>query len=325
MTRKRTTALAVAFGFALALPAGQASAAFPERNIEFVVGYGAGGGYSQWALALATGMNKYLPGGRKVLVRHMPGGGSVIAAEYVQRAQPDGHTIGIYNLDGLAATQLVSKVQYDLSKVTWLGRISIDNEIGLVSAKSPIKTITDLKGQSKTFTLSTQGLSATGTIAAAILFESLGVKWKPLNHDQLGPAALAVIRGDADMYFGTYESTLSYIDGKELRPIIYYDTNPHPQFPEVPTPANIGMPQLGEMNPQRIMGGPPGIPAAVAKALEDAIRKTALEDKEFARQIEKMKKTVNYAGASETTAIVKTTLSNYAKYAETVKKLLQAQ
>jgi tripartite-type tricarboxylate transporter receptor subunit TctC len=220
---------------------------------------------------------------------------------------------------------LVSKVQYDLSKITWLGRISVDNEIGLVAAKSPIKTIADVKGQAKTYTLSTQGLSATGTIAAAILFEALGTKWKPLNHDQLGPAALAVIRGDADMYFGTYESTLSYLDAKELRPIVYYDTKRHPQFPDVPTPADVGLPQLGEMIPQRIIGGPPGIPANVAKILEEAAWKTVNEDKEFATQVKKMKKTVNYASAAETAKIVETTLSNYTKYESTVKNLLVAK
>lgn len=325
MSARKHYAALVGLGLACAAVGSPASAAFPERNIEFVVGYGAGGGYSQWALAIASGMTKYLPGGRKVIVRHMPGGGSVIAAEYVQRAQPDGHTIGIYNLDGLAATQLVSKVQYDLAKVTWLGRISVDNEVGLVAAKSPFKSIADMKGQSKTFILSTQGLSATGTIAAAILFQAMDIKWKPLNHDQLGPAALAVIRGDADIYFGTYESTLSYLDAKELRPVVYYDTSRHPRFKDVPTPGDLGFPQLGEMNPQRIIGGPPGIPAAVTKLLADALRKTALEDAEFKKQVEKMKKTVQYASGSETATIVETTLGNYKKYEPTVKKLLEAQ
>lgn len=297
-----------------------ARAEFPARNIEFVVGYGAGGGYSDWALALAGSMQKHLPGNRKVIVRHMPGGGSVISAEYVQRAPADGHVIGIYNVFGLAATQMVNKVNYDLSKVTWLGRISLDNEIGLVAAKSPIKTIADLKKGGEIYILSTQGLAATGTIAAALLFERMGVKWKPLNHDKLGPAALAVMRGDAAMYFGTYESTLSYIDAKELRPIVYYDTVRHPNFKDVPIPADFGMPDLGTLNPHRIVGGPPGMPADVAKVLETAIQK-ATQDPDFKKRVEQMKKTITYADAKESAHIVADMLKNYGKFAGTVKAL----
>lgn len=305
---------------AIAAPTGEARAEFPSRNIEFVVGYGAGGGYSDWALALASSMQKYLPGKRKVIVRHMPGGGSVIATEYVHRAQPDGHTIGIYNVFGLAATQMVNKVNYDLSKVTWLGRISLDNEIALVAAKSPIKTIKDLKKGGETYILSTQGLAATGTIAAAIMFERMGVKWKPLNHDKLGPAALAVMRGDAAMYFGTYESTLSYIDAKELRPIVYFDTVPHPNFKDVPIPADIGMPDLGTLNPHRIVGGPPGMPADIARLLESSIRK-ATEDDDFKKRVAQMKKTITYADAKESAKIVNDMLTNYGKFSGTVKAL----
>lgn len=313
--------VAVGVVCAAAFPVAEARAEFPSRNIEFVVGYGAGGGYSDWALALAASMQKYLPGNRKVIVRHMPGGGSVIATEYIQRAQPDGHTIGIYNVFGLAATQMVNKVNYDLSKVTWLGRVSLDNEIGLVAAKSPIKTIKDLKKGGETYILSTQGLAATGTIAAALMFERMGIKWKPLNHDKLGPAALAVMRGDAAMYFGTYESTLSYIDAKELRPIVYYDTVRHPKFKDVPIPADLGMPDLGTLNPHRIVGGPPGMPSDVARTLEMVIRKAATEDADFKARVEQMKKTVNYADAKESAQIVKDMLANYGKFAGTVKAL----
>lgn len=311
---------AIGLACAVAMPVSDARAEFPSRNIEFVVGYGAGGGYSDWALAIANSLPKYLPGNRKVVVRHMPGGGSVIATEYLQRAKADGHTIGIYNVFGLAATQMVNKVNYDLAQVTWLGRVSLDNEVGFVAWKNPIKTIKDLN-KDKTYILSTQGLAATGTIAAAVLFERMGIKWKPLNHDKLGPAALAVMRGDADMYFGTYESTQSYVDGKELRPIIYYDDNRHPGFPDVPTPGELGMKDLDSLNPHRLVGGPPGIPADVAKLLETALRKVATEDADFKARVDQMKKTINYANAKQSAQIVNEMLANYGKYSKTVKAL----
>ena len=323
MTSRILTTFVAGVAVAFAAPAGKANAEFPERNIEFVVGYGAGGGYSQWAMALADAMVKYLPGNKKVIVRHMRGGGSVIATEFLHRAKPDGYTIGIYNVFGLAATQLVRKVKYDLAKVTWLGRVSVDNETGFVAAKSSIKTVQDLKKSNKTYILATQGLAATGTIAAAVLFDGMGIKWKPLNHNKLGPAALAVIRGDAQMYFGTYESTVRYVDGKEMRPIVYYDTKRHPRFPNVPIPSELGFPDLNTMNPHRIVGAPPGVPANVAKVLETAIRKSVLDNAGFKARIKKMKKSIQYANAAESRKIVLDTLKNYTKFSGTVKALFK--
>ena len=153
---------------------------YPRRNIEFVVGYNPGGGYSTWAQAIAPYIEKHLPKKVNVVVRHMPGAGSVVAANYLQRTKPDGYTIGIYNMAGLVATQLARDVEYDLTKVTWLGRISSDNSVGLVSAKSPYNSMLDFKKQEKPeYIMSTRGLAATSTLTGAVTFAKLGVKWKP--------------------------------------------------------------------------------------------------------------------------------------------------
>ena len=69
-------ALAVGFGGAMTASAEE----YPEKNIEFVVGYKPGGGYSDWALVLAPFIEKHLPRKVNVVVRHMDGAGNVVAA-----------------------------------------------------------------------------------------------------------------------------------------------------------------------------------------------------------------------------------------------------
>jgi tripartite-type tricarboxylate transporter receptor subunit TctC len=303
---------------------GQAAAgAFPEKNVEFIVGYPPGGGYSDWALAIAPFIQKHLPNKVNVVVRHMPGAASVIATHYLHKAKPDGYTIGIYEMAGLAVTQLAREVQYDLRQVTWLASIAVDNRVAVVSAKGPYKSILDFKKQDKPeYLMATRGLSEINAILGALTFARLGVKWKPLNHDGASKAILSVIRGDADINSSAYESVQQYINNGDLRVVLYYDTKRHPDFPDVPIPSEVGMPELDATSSPRLIGAPPRLPAEVRRVLEQAIKR-AVEDPEFRAVAGKMKKTPAYAGSREAEKMVRDTFAAYQPYLGIVKQLVQ--
>lgn len=294
---------------------------YPEKNIEFIVGYPPGGGYSDWALAIAPFIEKHLPKKVNVVVRHMPGAGSVIATNYLQKAKPDGYVIGIYEAAGLAATQLARPVQYDLNQVTWLARIAVDNRVAVVSAKGPYKSIEDFKKQGKPeYLMATRGLSEINAHLGAMTLTKLGVKWKPLNHEGASAAILSVIRGDADINLSAYESVFQYIDSGDLRVILYYDTQRHPRFPDAPIPSEIGMPEFNVMTSPRLLGAPPLLPADIRAILEQAIKK-AVEDPEFQQVLKKMKRTASYASGKEAEKIVRATFAGYQPYINVIKQL----
>lgn len=296
---------------------------FPERNIELVVGYKPGGGYSDWAQAIAPFIQKHLPNKVNVNVRHMEGAGSAIAANYVQKAKPDGYTIGIYNLGGLAGTQLAQKVDYDLSKVTWLGRLSLDPTIVTVNSKSPYQSIEDFKGKEKVV-MSTKGLAANATLTGAVTFDKLGVKWQPLNHNGTSETILSVIRGDADVTWGSIDSQKQYIQNGDLRMLLYYDSERHPDYPDVPIPSDAGMPELNEaFNTHRLIGAPPELPADVRTILEEAVQKS-LEDPEFHQVLQKMELTSNYLDGDNTQKLVNETLSSFEAYKQVVTELMSS-
>jgi len=313
------------FAGLLACVAGPAAwaAGYPEKNIEFVVGYKPGGGFSDWAQAIAPFIEKHLPNKVNVVVRNMDGAGSVVAANYLQKANPDGYTVGIYNVAGLAATQLARKVNYDLSKVTWLARVSYDDYVALVNAKTPYKSIAEFKKQQKPeYLMATAGLAATATITGAVTLAKMGVKWKPLNHGGTAEAALAVIRGDADLVWGPYESMQQHIDSGDLRIVLYHGAQRHPKYPDAPIPGDLGMPELNEsLNLHRFIGAPPGLSANARATLEEAIKK-AVEDPGFHEVLKKMKKTSAYLNGKEAEKLVNNTLSSYRNYIDVVKALL---
>jgi tripartite-type tricarboxylate transporter receptor subunit TctC len=224
---------------------------------------------------------------------------------------------------GLAATQLARKVNYDLSKVTWLARVSYDDYVALVNAKTPYKSIEEFKKQQKPeYLMATAGLAATATITGAVTLAKMGIKWKPLNHGGTAEAALAVIRGDADLVWGPYESMQQHIDGGDLRIVLYHGARRHPKYPDAPIPGDLGMPELNEsLNLHRFIGAPPGLPAGVRATLEEAVKK-AVEDPGFHEVLRKMKKTSAYLNGKETEKLVNNTLSSYRNYIDVVKALL---
>lgn len=300
-----------------------AAPSYPTKTIELVVGYKPGGGFSDWAQAIAPFIEKHLPNKANVIVRNMDGAGSAIAANYLQKAKPDGYTIGIYNVAGLAATQLARKVNYDLSKVTWLARISYDDYVALVNAKGPYKNMVDFKKQDKPeYIMATAGLAATATITGAVTLSKMGVKWKPLNHGGTAEAALATVRGDADIVWAPYESMQQYIDNGDLKIVLWHAAKRNPQYPDAPIPGDLGMPELNEsLNLHRFIGAPPGLPADVRATLEGAI-KNAVEDPGFQDTLKKMKKTSAYLNGKEAEKLVTNTLTNYRSYVDVVKALL---
>ncbi len=301
-----------------------AAGKYPEKNIELVVGYRPGGGYGDWAQAIAPFIEKHLPNKVNVVVRNMDGAGNIVAANYLHKAKPDGYTIGLYNMVGLAINQAASrKTQYDLNQTTWLARISYDDSVALVSAKGPYNSIQDFKKQSKPqYIVSTRGFADNNFLIGAVTFDKLGVKWKSLNHEGASNAILAVLRGDADIMFASYESFSQYFDNGEVKALVYYGNARNPNQPNAPTSAEIGMPGLADsMSTQRMIGAPPGLPEDVRAVLEAAIKK-AVEDPEFLAIMKKTKKVVGYLEGKESAKIVKSALESFKAYSGMMNDLM---
>lgn len=115
-----------AFGVLVALPA--MAADFPAKNIEFVIPVSPGGGFDTYVRAVSPVMEKHLPQSVNVVPTNVPAAGGARGAAQVFRAKPDGYTIGIFNIPGILVPQLRgdSSVQYDLTKLTWLGSFGSD-------------------------------------------------------------------------------------------------------------------------------------------------------------------------------------------------------
>jgi tripartite-type tricarboxylate transporter receptor subunit TctC len=93
------------------------------RQVTIVVGFNVGGAYDPYARAVARHLPKHLPGAPNIVIRNMPGAGSVVAANHLYNVSPkDGSELGV--IAGGAAIEPVlggKAAQFDGREFTWLG------------------------------------------------------------------------------------------------------------------------------------------------------------------------------------------------------------
>jgi tripartite-type tricarboxylate transporter receptor subunit TctC len=96
---------------------------YSGKNIRFIVGAPAGGGYDTYTRAIARHFGKHIPGNPSMVVENMDGAGSLIAANYVyNKAEPDGLTIGVWISGQIIRDALGDRsTRFDGRKFGWIG------------------------------------------------------------------------------------------------------------------------------------------------------------------------------------------------------------
>ncbi|MBW6416665.1 tripartite tricarboxylate transporter substrate binding protein [Celeribacter sp. PS-C1] len=120
---------------AFVLAAGAAVAEYPEKPIEVIVGYSAGGGTDVMARTAAPFIEKYLGDGASLVVKNVPGASGQIGVTEVANADPDGYTLGTFNLPGMMARTIDREADYDRESFTYLANVVNDPNV-IVTAKS---------------------------------------------------------------------------------------------------------------------------------------------------------------------------------------------
>ena len=301
-TKFKLRALAVAFAAAgICAAHGPAKAQsvadfYKSKDVEIIVGYGAGGGYDLTARALARHIGKYIPGNPKVIVRNMPGAGSIVAANHVNNIAPkDGSTIGVY-ADFLPIVKLLGLegVQFDPIEVNWLGAVTQRETPTLgVRTDAPATTLDAIKKNE--ITVGSDGTGATSAYAF-MLNDLVGTKLKVLTgYTGTSQIDLALERGEvhgrATIDWARTREKTDWLKRKLITPVVSFALEPgdDPDLKSVPVVYNLVTKEsdkqvielvLGTNRFFRAFSAPPNIPADRLAALREAFAKT-MADKEF--------------------------------------------
>ena len=261
-----------------------AHAAWPERTINFVVPYAAGGLNDNEARITAKWLTKSFKKG--VVVENRTGASGAIAADYVARARPDGYTLFFTALPTMVMVPHTQKVNYDPFK-SFVPIATLDASY-IAFAVNPemlptIKTFSDLAAYAKAkpnqLSFATGGVGVTGHLSMELLLKEAGLKMTHVPYRGSNPAVLAVLGGQVPIYVGTLSDVLQYYKKGQLRIIGVSSAKRLSAVPEVPTIAEQGYPTY-KISTWNGLLAPAGTPKQVISKISAALE-TACRDPEF--------------------------------------------
>ena len=257
---------------------------FPTRPITLLTTHAAGSGIDIAARVIAPYLSKYV--GQPVVVENRDGAGGRAARAELVKLKADGYTLLATGFPSTQLGELIFDGAYKTADFSYIYNFLGGGDYGAiyVAANSPYKTYADLVAASKTkaVKVSIPGMGSSAHLFAVYLRQKAGLNSTVIQY----PAAqtlLSVTSGDVPC--GT--DTVSGLTGQQgIRVLaVASDSGRSPLLPDVPTTKELGFPGLEV--PYRIgIVAPPGLPADIAKVLENAMAK-AVADPVFQADMKK--------------------------------------
>jgi tripartite-type tricarboxylate transporter receptor subunit TctC len=263
-----------------------AQAQYPQRPVQLIVPWGAGGGTDATARIIATLLEKELKQPFNVVNR--TGGSGVVGHDAIAKAPADGYTIGLITVE-ITMMHHVGLTQLKHTDYTPIGLVNADPAAINVRADSPYKSVKDLlaaiKANPGKMKASGTGQGGIWHLAIAGLLKEQGIDpnalpWVPSNG--AAPGMQDMIAGGVDVVPCSIPEARPMIDAGKARALVIMDPNPPALYPNVPTLQK----ELGTkwaIAAWRVIAAPKGIPADVQKTLATSLTKVydSKEYKEF--------------------------------------------
>lgn len=284
------------------------------KTVQLMVGYSAGGGYDTYARTVARHLGKHIPGNPDVIVKNVPGAGSLVLMNQLANTLPrDGSVIGSIN-SGMPFEPLFGndKAQFDIESMNWIGNVLVATTVGVIHERSGVESWEDLKEQRVT-------MGATGSGSNTNIVPRIMAKIFDLQVDVIAgyPGAndivLAMERGEVDGLGSRFMSSLKSSTPEWLEPdseikILYQIARKkHPDLPNVPLVSEMAQTETQRqaanlLGARLVMGrpyvAPPGVPADRLAALRQAMTDMA-NDPEFLADASNQSLAIEYADHQE--------------------------
>lgn len=271
--------VAAAIG-ALAITAPVQAQNFPNKPVTLIVPFAAGGPSDVIARMVGAVMGQSL--NQQVIIENVAGAGGTNAAGRVARSDADGYTMLIHHIALPLGASLYKNLNYDTATAFEpLGLVNYGPYV-LTSkndykANTPKELFDSFKANSDKITFAHAGIGSGSHLCGLMLMQSLGFKANFVAYRGTGPALNDVVAGQVDVLCDQTTNTFPQIEAKKIKPFAITSSQRSPRFPDIPTMAEVGLPQL-DVNVWHAMYVPKGTPADVQKKLHDALQ-NALDDK----------------------------------------------
>ena len=223
---------------------GAAWAAFPERPVRLVVGF-APGGSDIGGRILAQKLSELW--GQPVVVENKPGAAGNIGADAVAKAAPDGYTMLLFVNSYTINTTVHKNLSWDLLRdFAPVGRYVSSPMVVVVNDKLPVKTLRELIDHAKAHPGKLNFGSAGSGTAPHLVGEQFalqtGLKMVHVPYKGSAPSVTGLLADEVQMSFAASSSVDAFIKDGRLKPLAVTTSRRDPQYPELPTIAEAGVP-----------------------------------------------------------------------------------
>jgi tripartite-type tricarboxylate transporter receptor subunit TctC len=271
--------------FAVMCPTFALAQDFPNRTIHLIVPFPPGGPNDIIARVVAQKMQDILK--QTIVIENKSGQGGVTGTDYVAKSAPDGYTIGIVSAGALAISASMEKVAYDtlkdLAPITLVAKVP---EMLVTATSVPAKNMKDLvalaKAQPGKLNFASTGPGSMPHLAGELFKLTAKIDIVHVPYRGAAPVVNDLLGQQVQMVFLDLPVLLPQIKAGKLTPIAVGAPKRVPSAPDVPTTAEVGMPDLitenwyGMVAPAKT---PPQVVAALNKAAVAAMKDPAVVDK----------------------------------------------
>jgi tripartite-type tricarboxylate transporter receptor subunit TctC len=274
---------------------------YRDKSIDLSIGFGPGGGFDSYARLLARHLGNFIPGNPTVVPRNMPGGGGLVAANYLYNAAPrDGRNIAIFGpFNAMEPLFGNMAAKFDPANFTWIGNMNLEVEGCGVWRTAGIRTLADM--QTKLSRFGSSGKGSTTNRSTLALKSLVGAKVQIIQgYRGSRDINIAMQRGEVDGMCGISVSSAiaewhQDLQNGDMKIVVQLGRKNHPFFADA---ANIYDHIKNERDRQiaefifrpneigRPIAAPPALPPERAAALREAFAKT-MRDPAFLADAEK--------------------------------------
>ncbi len=308
---------------AVLMASGVVSAAeqYPDRPIEFIVLFAAGGSTDIASRTICEIAAKEM--GQPFVVLNKTGGGGSVAVGALAKSKADGYTVGSLSIGAMETQPHLVKVPYDPVKdiVPILQYAEYPQGIA-VKADSPFKTFKDLLDYARQnpgkVTYGSVGAGSAQHIMMERIAMETGVKWSHVPFKGGNPAVTALLGGHITAT--TVAEFVPQVKAGTMRLLVTTNGKRLSDFPDVPTVPECGYPGLYMVNYIAI-GAPAGTPKDRIEKLHKAF-KNAMNHPTFKEVMKKWSFEIGYRPGEEVAKIIR---DGYKVHGEIIKKMGLAQ
>jgi tripartite-type tricarboxylate transporter receptor subunit TctC len=260
---------------------------FPSRAITLIVPFPAGGVTDPVARLVGAKISESV--GQPFLVDNRPGAASIIGAEIVKKAAPDGYTLFFGHFASHAVNpHIYDKLPYDpVRDFAPITPLIYTPSLLVVPLESPAKSVAEIVALARSkpggLNYASQGVASGGHLLGEMLRARTGAPFNHVAYKGSGPAVQDILAGRVDMFFDALITSGVQVKAGKLRALALASPARSPLYPDVPTMAEVGYPGF-ELLAWFGIFAPGGTPQPVVRKLNEEFVK-AMKNPEVSKRL----------------------------------------